>query len=51
VSELFEFKARGEDAHRWIDVAWGETGSELYHASLSVNANERRNLVMEIATS
>jgi (p)ppGpp synthase/HD superfamily hydrolase len=28
----------------------GETGSELYHASLSVNANERKNLVMEIAT-
>jgi GTP pyrophosphokinase len=43
-------KARGEDMHRWIDVAWGETGSEYYHTSLSVNANERKNLVMEIAT-
>jgi GTP pyrophosphokinase len=43
-------KARGEDAHRWIDVSWGETGNELYHTSISVNANDRKNLVMEIAT-
>ncbi len=43
-------KARGDETHRWMDVTWGETGNELYHTSLSVSANDRKNLVMEIAT-
>ncbi len=40
----------GEDM-RWISVRWAGTGGELYQASLSVNAVQHKNLIMDIATA
>ena len=39
----------GLDADRWIPVHWGETGGEIYEATLQISARNRIGLVMDIA--
>lgn len=39
-----------EDAGRWINVSWADTGDEKYQTALKITARERDGLVMDVAT-
>ncbi len=41
---------RGDEDERWIDVSWGDIGSETYNTSLTILARDRGNFVLDIAT-
>ncbi len=42
--------SRDNADERWIDVSWGDIGSETYNTSLTISARDRRNFVLDIAT-
>ena len=42
--------SRDNEEERWIDVSWGDIGSETYNTSLTISARDRRNFVLDIAT-
>ncbi len=44
-------RARGEDEGRWIKVAWGNTEGETYQTALTVSADDRNGLIVDIATA
>jgi GTP pyrophosphokinase len=44
-------RARGEDEGRWIQVSWGNTEGETYQTALTITANERTGLIVDIATA
>lgn len=44
-------RARGEDEGRWINVAWGDTEGESYQTALTITANDRNGLIVDIATA
>lgn len=44
-------RARGEDEGRWINVSWGSTEGESYQTALTITANDRSGLIVDIATA
>ncbi len=42
--------SRDNEDERWIDVSWGDIGSETYNTALTISARDRRNFVLDIAT-
>ncbi|NLO49360.1 MAG: bifunctional (p)ppGpp synthetase/guanosine-3',5'-bis(diphosphate) 3'-pyrophosphohydrolase [Clostridiales bacterium] len=44
-------RARGEDEGRWINVSWGNTEGERYPTALTIAANDRAGLIIDIATA
>ena len=42
--------SRDNEEERWIDVSWGDIGSETYNTALTISARDRRNFVLDIAT-
>ncbi len=44
-------QARPEEAGRWINVRWAATGKDAYQTVLSLTANDRSSLVIDIATT
>ncbi|MDD6188116.1 MAG: bifunctional (p)ppGpp synthetase/guanosine-3',5'-bis(diphosphate) 3'-pyrophosphohydrolase [Clostridiales bacterium] len=42
--------SRDNEDERWIDVSWGDIGSETYNTSLTISARNRSNFVLDIAT-
>lgn len=43
--------ARGEDAGRWVNVTWAGSDKETYQTSLSISAEDRDNIVLDLATA
>jgi GTP pyrophosphokinase len=43
--------AQHKSDNRWVRVDWGDTEGSLYPASLTVNAEGRQNLIIDIATA
>ena len=43
-------KAKADQEHRWVNVTWGDTTGNLYQADITVTAEARNNLIIDIAT-
>ena len=39
------------EAGRWVPVQWGDTGTQQYTAALTITAEARQNLILDIVTA
>ncbi len=40
----------GDEDDRWINVSWGDIGAETYNTALTIQARNRDNFVLDVAT-